>query len=109
MLIQENLDLYKTIPRWGNSVVIVVLLKMSWKTLSVNYRNVSPIQRLLYKRTMHGKSPSITKDPNTVQKYSKLIDLVMKIELTLAILMSRFSNVLRNSTIRFLMFLYLVT
>ena len=40
---------------------------------------------------------------------SKLIDLVMRIELTQAILMSRFSNFLRNSTIHFRMFLYLVT
>ena len=39
----------------------------------------------------------------------KFIDLVMRIQLTLAILISRFSNFLRNSTIHFPMFSYLVT
>ena len=58
---------------------------------------------------MHRKSPSITSDPNTVQNKSKLIDLVKRIELTRAILMPRFSNFLRNSTLHFGMFLYLVT
>ena len=38
-----------------------------------------------------------------------MIDLVVKIELTRAILMPRFSNFLRNSTIYFCMFLYLKT
>ena len=37
---------------------------------------------------MSGKSTSITTDPNTVQNYRKLTDLVIKIELTRAILMS---------------------
>ena len=39
----------------------------------------------------------------------KLIDLVIRIELTWAILMLRFSNFLRNSIIQFCMFLYLET
>ena len=38
-----------------------------------------------------------------------LIDLVIKIELTRAIFLPRFSNFLRNSTIDFRMFLYLIT
>ena len=38
----------------------------------------------------------------------KSIDLVMRIELTRAILMTRFSNFLINSTIQFRMFLYLL-
>ena len=44
--------------------------------------------RLLYKWTKHGKSPSITKDPGHHTKLlhhtknSKLIDLVIRIELT---------------------------
>ena len=46
--------------------------------------------------------------PNTIQNWSQLIDLVMRIELTRAILMPRFSNFLRNSTIHFDMCLYLV-
>ena len=45
------------------------------------------MHRLLYKWTMHGKSSSITTDPNIIQNYSKLIDLVMRVELTQAILM----------------------
>ena len=53
---------------------------------------------------MHGKSPSITTD-----RKSKLIDLVIRIELTRAIFMPRFSNYLKNSTIHFRLFLYLVT
>ena len=39
----------------------------------------------------------------------KLIDLVMRIELTRAILMLQFSNFVRNSIILFLIFLYLET
>ena len=39
----------------------------------------------------------------------KLTDFVIRIELTRAILMQRFSNFQRNSTIHFCMFLYLVT
>ena len=39
----------------------------------------------------------------------KSTDLVIRIELTRAILMPRFSTFLRNSTIRILLFLYLVT
>ena len=38
-----------------------------------------------------------------------IIDLVLRIELTRAISMPRFSNFLRNSTIYFRMFIYLVT
>ena len=38
---------------------------------------------------------------NTVQNLSKSIDLLIRIELTRAILMPRFSNFLRNSTIHF--------
>ena len=45
---------------------------------------------------MYGKSPSITTDPNTVYKIKvnncDLIDFVIRLELTRAILMSRFSN-----------------
>ena len=61
---------------------------------------------------MHGKSPPITTDPNTVQNWSKickLIDLVIRIELTRTILMPRFSNFLRNFIIHFRMILYLET
>ena len=57
---------------------------------------------------MHGKSPSITTNPNTVQNESKLIALVTRIELTRAILMLLFSDFLTNSTINFRLFLYLV-
>ena len=39
----------------------------------------------------------------------KLINLVIKIQLTLEILMQRFSNFLKNSTFNFHRFLYLVT
>ena len=39
----------------------------------------------------------------------KFIDLVTRIELTEAILMTRFSNFLKNSIIHFRMFLYLET
>ena len=48
----------------------------------------------------------VTTDPNTVQNYSKLIDLVIRIELTRAILMPRSSNFLRNFIIYFRMFLF---
>ena len=41
--------------------------------------------RLLYKWAVNGKSLSITTHPNTVENYSKLIDFVMRIELTRAI------------------------
>ena len=58
---------------------------------------------------MHGISPSITTDPNTVQNESKLIDLVIRIKLTRVISMPRFSNFLKNSSIHFHIFLYLVT
>ena len=37
--------------------------------------------RLFYKWTVHGKSPSITTDPNTVQNESKLTALVMRVKL----------------------------
>ena len=50
--------------------------------------------------------------PNTGENrgnYCKSIDLVIRIELTQAILMPRFSNFLRNSTVHFLMFLCLET
>ena len=46
----------------------------------------------LCKWTMHGKSPSIITGPNTVQNQSKLIDLVIRIKLTRAILMPRLSQ-----------------
>ena len=42
-------------------------------------------------------------------KNSKLIDLLIRIELTRAILMLHFSNFLRNSIIHFHVFLYLET
>ena len=45
--------------------------------------------RLLYKWTMHEKSPSITTDPNTEQNENKLVDSVIRMH--------------------FRMFLYLVT
>ena len=64
---------------------------------------------LLSKWTLHGCSPSIRTDPNTLQNYSKLIDLVVRIELTRAILMQRIFNFLGNLTIHFRMFLYLGT
>ena len=57
---------------------------------------------------MNYKSPSITTDPNTVQNLRTLTDLIMRIELTRAILLPRPSDFLRNSTIHFCMFLYLV-
>ena len=46
--------------------------------------------------------------PHTLQNSSKLIALVMRIELTRAILMPIFPNFLINLTIYFRMFLYLV-
>ena len=63
----------------------------------------------LYKWTMHGKSPSVTTDPNTVQNLYKLLDFVRRIKLTRAILLLTRANFLRNSTIDFCIFLYLVT
>ena len=54
---------------------------------------------------MHWKSSSVTTDPNTTPNSSKLIDLVIIIELTRANFMPRLSNFLRNSTIHFRMFL----
>ena len=59
----------------------------------------------LYNWTEHGKLPSITTGPNTVQN-CKLIDLVIRIELTRLIWEPRFSNFLKNSTIHFRMYLY---
>ena len=44
-----------------------------------------------------------------MQNESKLIDLVTLTELTREILSSRLSDFMRNSTIHFRMFLYLVT
>ena len=64
---------------------------------------------LLHKWTMHGTSPSITTDTNTVQNWSKLIDYVIINALTRAILLSWLSNFLRNSIIYLCMFLFLVT
>ena len=57
--------------------------------------------RLLYKWTMQGKLPSVTTDPNTLQNYSKFIDLVIRIELTQKTVIQRISNVPRNSIIHF--------
>ena len=57
---------------------------------------------------MHEKSPSITTDTNTIQKLSKLIDLMTRIELSRAILTPWLSNFLWNWIIHFCMFLYLV-
>ena len=62
-----------------------------------------------YARAVSLNMPTSQWTPNTVQNESKLIDLVMRIELTQAILMPRFSNSLINSSLNFLMFLYLVT
>ena len=64
--------------------------------------------RLIYKWTMHEKSPSITTDPSTVLNESKLFVLVMRIERIRTILIPRFSIFLRNSTVHFRMFLFLV-
>ena len=58
--------------------------------------------------TTHGKSPFIIND-NTARNERKSLDLVMWIELNQAILLPRLSDLLRNSTIHFRMFLYLVT
>ena len=59
------------------------------------------------------KDVNITTDPPTPYKIKvnncKLINLVIRIDLTLAILMPQFSNFLRNPTIHFRMFSYLVT
>ena len=55
------------------------------------------------------KSPSITADLKTVQNSGKLIDLLMGIQLTRAIVMPRLSDFLTNSTIRFRMFLCFIT
>ena len=57
------------------------------------------------------KLPSITKTPTLYKikvKNCKLIELVIRIELTPAILMPWFSKFLLNSTIHFCMFLYLL-
>ena len=48
--------------------------------------------RLLYKWTVHGNSNSITTELNTVQNKSKLIGLLMRVELIQAILMSRLTD-----------------
>ena len=45
----------------------------------------------------------------TQKNESKLIDLLMRIELTGAILITRLCDLLRNSTIHFRMYLYLVS
>ena len=71
--------------------------------LFASWRYWRSMHRLLYKRTLHGRL-----DHNTVKNLSKLIGLVIRIELTQAILMSQFLNFLRNSTIDFRLFLYLV-
>ena len=52
---------------------------------------------------------SNTTDPNTIQNYRELRDLVIRIELTRAFLIPQFTTFLRNSLTYFLMFLYLVT
>ena len=51
--------------------------------------------RLLQKWTKHRKSSSNKTDPNTVENY-RLIDLVIRIEFTRAILMLRLSNFLKD-------------
>ena len=55
------------------------------------------------------KNVNIIRDHNTIQNQRKLIDLVMRIELTREILSSRISDFLRNSTIDFCMFSHFVT
>ena len=55
------------------------------------------------------KNDNITMDPNTKQNLSKLIDLVMQIELNRTILLLQLLDLLRNSTIHFRMFLYSVS
>ena len=50
------------------------------------------------------KNVNITTDPNTAENYSKLIDFVIRIELTRTILSPRLSDFLRNSTIHFACF-----
>ena len=59
-------------------------------------------------RAVSLKKSTSQRTTNTIQNYSKLIYLVMRIELTRAILMPRFSNFQRNININFLMWLYLV-
>ena len=46
---------------------------------------------------------------NGTQNLSKCIDFVMRIELTRSILMSQFSDLLKNSTIHFPVCLYMIT
>ena len=47
------------------------------------------------------KNVSITMDLNTIQNSTKLIDFVMRIELTQAILVPQLSDFLKNLTIHF--------
>ena len=62
-----------------------------------------------YARTVSLNMSTSQRTPDTIQKYRKLIDLVMRMQKTRAILMPRFSNFLRNLIIHFLLCLYLVT
>ena len=76
---------------FGNLInIISQLMDYAWK-----------INRLRQQRT---QTPY-----KIIVKHCKLIDLVIRIELTRAILMTWFSNFLRNSTIHFRMSLYLVS
>ena len=96
----------------SNTVVKLQYFKLHTDFLETLYRQ-SHI--LLYKWFMHGKSPSKKKSRRTPTPYKikektcTLIELVKIIELTWAILIPRFSNFQRNSTILVRMFLYLVT
>ena len=60
-------------------------------------------------RAVSLKISTSQRTPNTIQNYSKLIDLVMRIQLTRTILIPRFSNFPRYTNINFRMCLYLVT
>ena len=86
-----------------NLLIIFPYLFIIKKPLKIG----NPIHILPYKWTELSKSPKIT--INGPQNRAKLIDLVIRIELTRAILMLLFSNFLRNSIIIFQMFLQLET
>ena len=67
-----------------------------------------PDRGILCKWTMHGKWPSITADQH-LTKLSKVVNLVIRMELTRTILIPWLSNFRRNLIINFWRFLYLIT
>ena len=93
----------------------LVLTVHSWNKKLTKYFDLDIFARSLSSLLMDWTLPVSLKMStsqrtlNTVQKYSKLIDLVIRIYLTLAILLPRFSNFLRNFIIHFRMYLCLVT